>query len=118
MRWKTGDKTYGLQKPTQHFVSQNRFVITIPFSTAPAGLSRLERLVLLACLLVSSNQNQRNHSNLPVTSGLDNPVNQSELVAKHVTGAKGGKYLWRDHGTFGVTFIVPDLVKKWREIQL
>ena len=65
MRWKTGDKTYGLQKPTQHFVSQKRgirFVITIPFSTAYAGLSRLERLVLLACLLVSSNQNQRNHS--------------------------------------------------------
>ena len=96
MRWKTGDKTYGLQKPTQHFVSQKRgirFVITIPFSTAYAGLSRLERLVLLACLLVSSNQNQRNHSNLPITSGLDNPVNQSELVAKHVTGAKGGKYL-------------------------
>ena len=21
MRWKTGDKTYGIQKPTQHFVS-------------------------------------------------------------------------------------------------
>ena len=34
MRWKTGDKTYGLQKPTQHFVSQKRgirFVITIRF---------------------------------------------------------------------------------------
>ena len=90
MRWKTGDKTYGLQKPTQHFVSQKRcirFVITIP-----AGLSRLERVVLLACLLASSNQNQRNHSDRS-HQAQNNPVNKSELVAKHVTGAKGGKYV-------------------------
>ena len=87
MRWKTGDKTYGLQKPTQHFVSQKRFVITIPFSTAPAGLSRLERLVLLAssCFVKSKPK----ESFWPITSGPDNPVNQSELVVKHVTGTKG-----------------------------
>ena len=118
MRWKTGDKTYGLQKPTQHFVSQKRcirFVITIQFSTAPAILSRLKRLVLLAssCFVKSKPK----ESFWPITSGPDNPVNQSELVAKHVTGAKGGKYVW-DHGTFGVAFVVPDLVKQWREIQL
>ena len=115
MRWKTGDKTYGLQKPTQHFVSQKRcirFMLAIPFSTAPAGLTAWKDWFYSRVFLFR----QIKTKGIILTN--HNPVKQSELVAKHVTGAKDGKYVWRDNGTFGFAFLVPDLVKKLREIQL